>query len=108
MALAGHVALILSRALNSMLLKPRSHGEDGDEPHRFPLLRDLFERAKHGFNTRFERASASYSGSVAKVVDRKWLFLAIYALAVALPRSEERRGGKECVRTWRSRWSPNH
>src|SRR3546814_8184018 len=47
-------------------------------------LRDLFERAKHGFNTRFERASASYSGSVAKVVDRKWLFLAIYALAVAL------------------------
>src|SRR3546814_6297597 len=23
-------------------------------------------------------------------------------------RSEERRGGKECVRTCRSRWSPNH
>src|SRR3546814_12426447 len=23
-------------------------------------------------------------------------------------RSEERRGGKECVSTWRSRWSPNH
>src|SRR3546814_11533370 len=94
-------------------------------------LRDLFERAKHGFNTRFERASASYSGSVAKVVDRKWLFLAIYALAVALlvllfyrlpsgflpnedqgrvsiQRSEERRVGKECVSTCRSRWSPYH
>src|SRR3546814_13509522 len=24
------------------------------------------------------------------------------------PRSEERRGGKECVRTCRSRWSPYH
>src|SRR3546814_2608623 len=23
-------------------------------------------------------------------------------------RSEERRVGKECVRTWRSRWSPDH
>src|SRR3546814_17027015 len=23
-----------------------------------------------------------------------------------ISRSEERRGGKECVRTWRSRWSP--
>src|SRR3546814_3951084 len=84
MALSVLVALILSPALTSTLLKPRAHGEDGDEPHRFPRLRDLFERAKHGFNTRFERASASYSGSVAKVVDRKWLFLAIYALAVAL------------------------
>src|SRR3546814_19696759 len=23
------------------------------------------------------------------------------------PRSEERRGGKECVSTWRARWSPD-
>src|SRR3546814_17588516 len=23
-------------------------------------------------------------------------------------RAEERRGGKECVRTWRSRWAPYH
>src|SRR3546814_14011489 len=84
MALSVLVALILSPALTSTLLKPRAHGEDGDEPHRFPRLRDLLERAKHGFNTRFERASASYSGSVAKVVDRTWLFLAIYELALAL------------------------
>src|SRR3546814_11123525 len=26
----------------------------------------------------------------------------------AVPRTEERRGGKECVRTGRSRWSPDH
>ncbi|MBB5704936.1 efflux RND transporter permease subunit [Sphingopyxis panaciterrulae] len=84
MALSVLVALILSPALTSTLLKPGAHGATGDRPHRFPRLRDAFERAKEGFNTRFDRASANYAGSVAKVVDRKWLFLAIYALAVAL------------------------
>src|SRR3546814_8191639 len=74
-----------SRVLfRSTLLKPGAHGATGDRSHRFPRLRDAFERAKEGFNTRFDRASANYAGSVAKVVDRKWLFLAIYALAVAL------------------------
>src|SRR3546814_16482605 len=29
-------------------------------------------------------------------------------LAQSLPRSEERRVGKECVSTCRSRWSPSH
>src|SRR3546814_7577474 len=84
MALSVLVALILSPALTSTLLKPGAHGATGDRSHRFPRLRDAFERAKEGFNTRFDRASANYAGSVAKVVDRKWLFLAIYALAVAL------------------------
>ena len=70
MALSVLVALVLSPALTSMLLKPRAHGAEG-ETRRFPRLHDMFERAKHGFNTRFDRASASYAGSVAKVVDRK-------------------------------------
>src|SRR3546814_6389929 len=30
------------------------------------------------------------------------------SLSIALPRSEERRVGKECVSTCRSRWSPYH
>src|SRR3546814_13076408 len=30
------------------------------------------------------------------------------AVVLQAQRSEERRGGKECVRTWRSRWSPYH
>src|SRR3546814_15507529 len=30
------------------------------------------------------------------------------ALAMLMPRSEERRVGKECVSTCRSRWSPSH
>jgi len=84
MALSVLVALILSPALTSTLLKPRAHGAEGDGAHRFPRLHDAFERAKAGFNTRFDRASTGYAGSVAKVVDRKWLFLAIYALAIAL------------------------
>src|SRR3546814_18684401 len=32
----------------------------------------------------------------------------IYGLRRGLPRSEERRVGKECVSTCRSRWSPYH
>ncbi|WOF43661.1 efflux RND transporter permease subunit [Sphingopyxis indica] len=84
MALSVLVALILSPALTSTLLKPKAHGAAADGPHRFPRLHTVYERAKQGFNTRFERASAGYAGSVAKVVERKWLFLGIYALALAL------------------------
>src|SRR3546814_19789918 len=36
------------------------------------------------------------------------LELALQLLNLALDRSEERRVGQECVRTWRSRWSPYH
>jgi len=84
MALSVLVALILSPALTSTLLKPKAHGEEGGGARRFPRAHELLERAKQGFNTRFERASAGYAGSVAKVVERKWLFLGIYGLALAL------------------------
>src|SRR3546814_20224705 len=39
--------------------------------------------------------------------DYQWLF-DVYIYDAALPRSEERRVGKECVSTCRSRWSPDH
>src|SRR5690606_29102109 len=77
------VALVLSPALTSTLLKPKAYGTQNGR-RRFARFQDMLERAKYAFNTRFDRASASYAESVAKVVDRKWLFLAIYALAVAL------------------------
>src|SRR3546814_13254034 len=35
-------------------------------------------------------------------------FKAIDDLSLAIPRSAERRVGKECVSTCRSRWSPDH
>src|SRR3546814_10647003 len=40
MALSVLVALILSPALTSTLLKPGAHGATGDRSHRFPRLRD--------------------------------------------------------------------
>jgi multidrug efflux pump len=85
MMLSVLVALILSPALTSTLLKPKDHGEAATAGGRFPRARAGFERAKSGFNTRFDSMVERYVGSVTKVVDRKWLFLGIYAvLLVAL------------------------
>ena len=84
MALSVLVALILSPALTSTLLKPRSHGGDEDRPHRFPRLHTAMMRARDGFNTRFDRTVRGYVGSVTRVVDRKWLFLGIYAIILVL------------------------
>ncbi len=82
MALSVLVALILSPALTSTLLKPRTHG--GERPHRFPRLHAAMIRARDGFNTRFDRTVDRYVGNVTTVVDRKWLFLAVYALLLVL------------------------
>ncbi len=85
MMLSVLVALILSPALTSTLLKPKDYGEPVAAGGRFPRARAMFERAKNGFNTRFDSMVERYVGSVTKVVDRKWLFLGIYAvLLVAL------------------------
>lgn len=85
MGLSVLVALILSPALTSTLLKPKSHDGAPTNGGRFPRVHAFFERAKNGFNTRFDRTVERYVGSVTKVVDRKWLFLGIYAvLLVAL------------------------
>ncbi|MFC3783466.1 multidrug efflux pump [Sphingopyxis italica] len=82
MALSVLVALILSPALTSTLLKPKNGDSAADS--RFPRFHAFLERAKTGFNTRFDGAVARYVGSVTKVVDRKWLFLAIYMVLLAL------------------------
>ena len=85
MMLSVLVALILSPALTSTLLKPKHQGDAATLRGRFPRARALLERAKDGFNTRFDRTVERYVGSVTKVVDHKWLFLGIYAvLLVAL------------------------
>ncbi|WP_428684746.1 efflux RND transporter permease subunit [Sphingopyxis sp.] len=84
MALSVLVALILSPALTSTLLKPKTHGAEPDRPHRFPRAHAAMKRAQDGFNGWFDRTVDRYVGSVTKVVDRKWLFLGIYALILAL------------------------
>src|SRR3546814_5018267 len=38
----------------------------------------------------------------------RWLFSLLYLCGLRISRSEERRVGKECVSTCRSRWSPYH
>jgi len=84
LALSVLVAPIRSPALASTLLQPRSHGGGEDRPHRFPRLHAAMIRARDGFNTRFDRTVRGYVGSVTRVVDRKWLFLGIYAIILVL------------------------
>ncbi|THD37205.1 MAG: efflux RND transporter permease subunit [Sphingomonas sp.] len=78
MVLSVIVALILTPALTATLLKRKE-----DENHDTWVYRKT-ERARHWFNDRFERLVGWYTGTVSRVVDRKWLFLGIYALVVAI------------------------
>src|SRR3546814_15138895 len=52
---------------------------------------------------------------IARAYRQRYLFAALFSTGVLMPmgyefgwRSEERRVGKECVSTCRSRWSPYH
>ncbi len=86
MILSVAVALILSPALTATLLKQKAReGEEGGWLDRkFPRVAHGLQRAKDGFNTRFEWTVEKYTSAVRTVVDRKWLFLLIYAGVVAL------------------------
>ncbi|MGN6375079.1 MAG: efflux RND transporter permease subunit [Sphingomonas sp.] len=77
MGLSVLVALILSPALCATLLKRKEDEKQGWVGHKL-------EGAKTWFNTMFERNIDRYQGAVTRVVDRKWLFLLIYAAVVAL------------------------
>ncbi|WDA39784.1 multidrug efflux RND transporter permease subunit [Erythrobacter sp. BLCC-B19] len=89
MVLSALVALILSPALTASLLKQK-HAKDSAAPaesglrRRWPKLAAALTRAQDRFNTGFARGTERYVTAVSRVVDRKWLFLAIYALVVAL------------------------
>jgi multidrug efflux pump len=85
MILSVLVALILSPALTATLLKAKEeNAEPGRLARRFPGL----ERRVHGFrdkfNRGFERTTNRYANAVSRVIDRKWLFLAIYAGVLAI------------------------
>jgi multidrug efflux pump len=87
MVLSVLVALILSPALTATLLKPKGDEKDladGRLGRRAPAVARTIDRARHGFNSRFARAIDRYEGSVTKVIDRKWRFLAIYGVIVVL------------------------
>ena len=78
MVLSVIVALILTPALTATLLKRRE-----DENHDSWVYRKTAS-ARDWFNRSFERLVEWYTATVARVVDRKWLFLAIYAGVVAI------------------------
>jgi multidrug efflux pump len=87
MVLSALVALILSPALTASLLKQKRHGEAGETSgfdRLWPWGADRLARARDAFNRAFTRGTERYVIAVAMVVDRKWLFLLIYAIVVAL------------------------
>jgi len=86
MVLSVLVALIFSPALTSTLLRRKGEGDDGLHwlDRRAPAAANAIRKARDTFNTRFDRLATGYRGTIVKVIDRKWLFLGIYALVVAL------------------------
>ncbi|QAY78498.1 efflux RND transporter permease subunit [Sphingosinicella sp. BN140058] len=87
MVLSVFVALILSPALTATLLKPRRpHGEEpqGWFSRHTPRLVNFVHRSGERFNRGFERMVDRYGRSVTTVVNRKWIFLLIYAGVCAL------------------------
>ncbi|WP_294300829.1 efflux RND transporter permease subunit [uncultured Sphingomonas sp.] len=86
MILSVVVALILSPALTANLLKQKGEG-DGHQnwaDRKFPRVAGFFRKAGDKFNRFFERMSERYVETSRKVIDRKWLFLLIYAGVVAI------------------------
>ncbi|MDE2620381.1 MAG: efflux RND transporter permease subunit, partial [Sphingomonadales bacterium] len=84
MILSVLVALVLSPALTSTLLRmPRLPGGTGDQPPSGRLYTAL-RAAGDGFNRRFTRLSERYRAAVMVTVERKWLFLGVYLLVVLL------------------------
>jgi multidrug efflux pump len=88
MTLSVLVALILSPAITSTVLKARpAHGEEPPRSwleRRLPAAMAGVHRGRDWFNRTFENLVQRYSDNVVRVVDRKWLFLAIYAIVALL------------------------
>jgi multidrug efflux pump len=77
MVLSVIVALILTPALTATLLKRKEEEEE-------TWLQRKTVHARAWFNDRFARGVERYTGTVERVVDRKWLFLAIYGVVLVL------------------------
>lgn len=89
MLLSTAVALILSPALTTTLLKQKKKGDDGSLEggwleRKLPRVAHFGERLRHGFNSRFDRGVEKYERGVVHVIDRKWLYLLIYAGVLAI------------------------
>ena len=85
MALSVFIALTLSPAIAANLLR-RQHAtvEETWVGRRAPALAHRLEAARVRFNEGFDRFRDWFVASVSRVVDRKWLFLGIYAAVFLL------------------------
>jgi multidrug efflux pump len=85
MALSVFIALTLSPAIAANLLK-RTHAtvEETWLGRSAPRVAHVLERGRVKFNDGFDRLRDWFVLSVSRVVDRKWLFLAIYGGVCAL------------------------
>src|SRR4051812_20845409 len=85
MALSVFIALTLSPAIAANLLR-RNHASVDETwlGRKAPAVAHRIELARRKFNDSFERLIHWYVSTVSRVVDRKWLFLAIYAGVCAL------------------------
>src|SRR5215208_371061 len=85
MVLSIFIALTLSPAIAANLLK-RNHAtvEQTWLGRQAPGVAQVIERGQTRFNNGFDRLVHWYVGTVNRLVDRKWLFLAIYAGVCAL------------------------
>ncbi|KQU62124.1 multidrug transporter [Sphingomonas sp. Leaf339] len=90
MILSVVVALVLSPALTTTLLKQKKQDENGDPVEdgwlgrRFPKVAHFFARARDNFNNWFDRTSDRYVDAVKKIVAAKWLWLGIYGIIVVV------------------------
>ncbi len=86
MGLSVLVALILSPALTSTLLRQRSKDPEGPNwlDRHVPAVGRLIHAGREKFNNGFDRLVVRYRSAIVAVIDRKWLFLAIYGVIVAL------------------------
>jgi multidrug efflux pump len=85
MILSVLVALILSPAITATLLKARKPPEEEAaarvDAHWYQRWAHKFQ---DGFNRTFDRGIERYTGGVMTVINRKWLFLGIYAITCAI------------------------
>jgi multidrug efflux pump len=79
MALSVFIALTLSPSLAASVLR-RKHGTVGESwiGRKLPAVGRAMDRGRDKFNSAFQRTIHWYVDHVSSVVDRKWLFLAIY------------------------------
>jgi multidrug efflux pump len=86
MVLSVLVALILSPALTANLLRRKDAAGAGNGwlERRHPRANGFVVRAQDRFNRTFDRLSNGYRDAVRKIIDRRWLFIGIYAALVAV------------------------